>query len=59
MKFSPSQGIVREFCKMSGNFDYLTDVRELVLNSDVDVATLKKVIFSKSQWQKNNKNTQR
>ena len=28
-KFSPGQGIVREFWKMSGNFCHLTHVREL------------------------------
>ena len=28
-KFSPGQGIVREFCKMSGNFDHLTGVGKM------------------------------
>ena len=28
-KFSPGQGIVREFLKMSGNFGHLTNVREM------------------------------
>ena len=36
-KFSQGQGIVREFCKMSGNLFHLTHARELSGNFEMTI----------------------